>query len=151
MEMFNNEIKKKEVIQKTPAFYLNYWRVTTQSGLTQWFKMSGYGFSGDKNLEQTFASEGNGAVRVDFDCTLILHAEAINKKLACHLWQQISLKIAIAIVGRCALVCVISYDEDTRKKWNLIKLTHTGRFCKNDIILIKFTNAADIRVTIFGN
>ena len=23
MEMFNNEIKKKEVIKKTPAFYLN--------------------------------------------------------------------------------------------------------------------------------
>ena len=39
----------------------------------------------------------------------------------------------------------------TRKKGNLIKLTHTGRFCKNDIIRIKFTNAADIRVTIFGN
>ena len=49
MRMFNNEIKKKEVIKKTPAFYLNYRRVTTQSGLTQWFKMSGYGFSGDKN------------------------------------------------------------------------------------------------------
>ena len=46
---------------------------------------------------------------------------------------------------------VISYDEDTRKKVNLIKLIHTGRFSKNDIILIKFTNAADIRVTIFGN
>ena len=46
---------------------------------------------------------------------------------------------------------VISYDEDTRKKGNLIKLTHTRRFCKNYIILIKFTNAADIRVTIFGN
>ena len=44
---------------------------------------------------------------------------------------------------------VISYDKDTRKKGNLIKLTHTGRFCKNDII--KFTNAVDIRVTIFGN
>ena len=37
----------------------------------------------------------------------------------------------------------ISYGEDTRKKGNLIKLTHT-----DDIILIKFTNAADIRVTI---
>ena len=46
---------------------------------------------------------------------------------------------------------VVSYDEDTRKKGYLIKLTHTGRFCKNDVILIKFTNAADIRVTIFGN
>ena len=47
MGMFYNEIKKKEVIKKTPAFYLNYQKVTTQSGLTQWFKMSGYGFSGD--------------------------------------------------------------------------------------------------------
>ena len=46
---------------------------------------------------------------------------------------------------------VISYDEDTRKKGNLIKLTYTGRFCKNDVILIKFTNATDIRVNIFGN
>ena len=72
MGMFNYVITKKEVIKKTPAFYLNYIRVTTQSGLTQWFKMSGYGFSGDKNLEQTFASEESGAVRADFDCTLIL-------------------------------------------------------------------------------
>ena len=39
--------------------------------------MNGNGFSRDKNLEQTFASEGSGAVRVDFDCTLILHVEAI--------------------------------------------------------------------------
>ena len=53
MRMFKNDIKKKEVIKKTPALYLNYRRLTTQSGLTQWFKMSGYGFSGDKNLEQT--------------------------------------------------------------------------------------------------
>ena len=30
--------------------------------------MSGYGFSGDKNLEQTFA------------CTIILHVEAIKQK-----------------------------------------------------------------------
>ena len=44
--------------------------------------MSGYGFSGDKNLEQTFASEGSRAVRVDFDCTLILHVEAIKQKAA---------------------------------------------------------------------
>ena len=80
MGMFNNEIKEKEVIKKTLAFYLNYRRVTTQSGLTQWFETSGYGFSGDKNLEQTFASEGSGAVRVDFDCTLNLHVEAIKQK-----------------------------------------------------------------------
>ena len=46
---------------------------------------------------------------------------------------------------------VVSYDEDTRKKGNLIKLNNTGRFCKNYFILIKFTNAADIRVTVFGN
>ena len=44
--------------------------------------MNGYGFSGDKNLEQTFASEGSGTVRVDFDCTLILHVEAIKQNLA---------------------------------------------------------------------
>ena len=31
---------------------------------------------------------------------------------------------------------VVSYDEDTRKKGYLIKLTYAGRFCKNDIILI---------------
>ena len=42
---------------------------------------------GDKNLEQIFASErsgavrvGSGAVRVDFDCTLILLVEAIKQK-----------------------------------------------------------------------
>ena len=75
MEMFNNEIKKKEVIKNTPAFYLNYRRVRIQSSLTQWFKMSGHGFSGDKNLEQTFACKGSGAVRVDFDCTIILHVK----------------------------------------------------------------------------
>ena len=46
---------------------------------------------------------------------------------------------------------VIFYDEVTRKKGHLIKLSHSGRFCKNDVILIKFKNAADIRVTIFGN
>ena len=71
---------RKEVIKKTPAFYRNYRRVTTQSGLTQWFQMSGYGFSGDENLEQTFASEGSGAILVDFDCTLILHVEAKKQK-----------------------------------------------------------------------
>ena len=43
--------------------------------------MSGHGFSGDINLEQTFASEGSGAVRVDFDCTLILHVEAMKLKV----------------------------------------------------------------------
>ena len=42
--------------------------------------MRGYGFSGDKNLEQTFAPEGSGAIRVDFDCTIILHVEAIKQK-----------------------------------------------------------------------
>ena len=78
MGMFNNEIKKKEIIKKTRSFtYLNYRRVTTQSGLSQWLKMGGYGFSG----EQTFASEETGAVRVDFDCTLILNVEAIKQKV----------------------------------------------------------------------
>ena len=94
MGMFNNEIKKKErvIIKKTLAFYLNFRRVTTQSGLTQWVKKDGRGFTGDKNLEQTFASEGGGAVRVDFDCTLILHVEAIKQKLVRHLCQYIPLK-----------------------------------------------------------
>ena len=149
MGMFNNEIKKNEVIKKTPAFYLKYRRVTIQSGLTQWFKMNGYRFSGEKNLEQTFASEGNGAVRVDFVCTIILHVEAIKQKagfasLAVHFVKKSNSDCGEVRPG------VISYDEDTRKKGNLMKLTHTGRFCKN-IILIKFRNAADIRVTIFGN
>ena len=35
MGMFNNEIKKKGVIEKTPAIYFSYRRVTTQSGLSQ--------------------------------------------------------------------------------------------------------------------
>ena len=49
MGIFNNVMKKREVIKKkTATFYLNYRRVTIQSGLTQWFKMSGYGLSGDK-------------------------------------------------------------------------------------------------------
>ena len=43
--------------------------------------MSRYGFSGDKNLQQTFASERSGAFRVDFDCTLILHVEATKQKI----------------------------------------------------------------------
>ena len=142
------KLRKKEVIKKTPTFYLNYRRVTTQSGLTQWFKMSGYGFSGDKNLEQTFDSEGIGAVRVDFDCTIILHVEAIKQKTGVA-----SLTVNFIKNSICEEVCpgVVSYDEDTRKKGYLIKLTHAGRFCKNDIILINFINAGDIRVTIFGN
>ena len=150
MGVINNEFKKKEVIKKTPTFYLNYRRVTTQSGLTQWFKMSGNGFSGDKNLEQTFASEGSGAVRVDFDCTLILHVEAIKQKAGV---ASLTVNFVKNSNSDCGEVRpgVISYDEDTRKNGNLIKLTHTGRSCKNDVILIKFINATDIRVTIFGN
>ena len=115
MGLFNNEIKKKEVIKKTPTFYLNYRRVTTQSGLTQWFKTSGYGFSGDKNLEQSFASDGSGAVRVDFDCTLILHVEAIKQKAG-------EASLTVNFVKNSNSDCgevhpgVISYDEDTRKK-----------------------------------
>ena len=139
MGMFNNEIKKKgkEVIKKTPALYLNYRRVTTQSGLTQWFKMSGHGFSGNKNLEQTFAFEGSGAVGVDFDCSLILHVEAIKQKAGVA-----SLTVNFVKNSDCREVRpgVVSYDEDTGKKGYLIKLTHAGKFCKNDIILIRFTN-----------
>ena len=141
------KLSKKEVIKKTPAFYLNYRRVTTQSGLTQWVKKDGRGFSGDKNLEQTFASEGSGAVRVDFDCTLISHVEAIKPKAG-----EASLSVHSVKNGSGEVrPGVVSYDEDTRKKGHLIKLTHAGRFCKNYIILVKFTNAIDIRVTIFGN
>ena len=147
MGMFNNEIKKNEVIKKTPAFYLNYRRATTQSGLTQWFKMSGYGFSGDKSLEQTFASEGSGAVRADFDCTLILHVEAIKQKAGEASLSVHSVKNGYEEVRPG----VVFYEEDTRKKGYLIKLTHTGRFCKNNIILNKFTNITDIWVTVFGN
>ena len=129
MGMFNNEIKKKEVIKKTPTFYLNYRRVTSQSGLTQWFKTSGYGFSGENNLEQTFASEGSGAVRVDFDCTLILHIEVIQQKAG-------EASLPVNFVKNSNSDCgevrpgVISYDENTRKKGHLIKLTNIGRFCK---------------------
>ena len=109
--------------------------------------MSGYEFSGNKNSEQTFASEGSGAVRVDFDCTLILHVEAIKLKAGVA-----SLTVNFVKNNNCEKVRpgIVSYDEDTRKKGYLIKLTHTRRFCKNDVILIKFTNAADIRVTTFG-
>ena len=112
--------------------------------------MSGHGFSGHKNLEQTFTSEGSGAVRVDFDCILILHVEAIKQKAGEASLSVHSVKNGS---GDCEEVRprVLSYEEDTRKKGYLIKLTHTGRFCKNDIILIKFTNAADIRVIISGN
>ena len=124
MGMFNNEIKKKEAIKKPPGFYLNYRRVKTQSGLTQWVKTEGYGFSGDKNLEQTFASEGSGAVRVDFDCTQILHAEAIKQKAG-----EVSLSVHSVKKGSNdwldAVPNVAPYDEDTRKKRNLIKLIHT--------------------------
>ena len=115
MGMFNNEINKREVIKKTPAFYLNYRRVTTQSGLTQWFKMSGYRFSGDKNLEQTFASEGSGAVRVDFDCTLILHVEAIKQKAGVASLTVNFVKNSNSDCGE-VLPGVISSDEDTRKR-----------------------------------
>ena len=112
--------------------------------------MSGYGFSGDNNFEQTFASAGSGAVRVDFDCTLILHVEAMKQKAGLASLTVNFVKNSNSDCGEVG-PGVISYDEDTRKKGNLIKLTHTERFCKNEVILIKFTNAADIRVTIFGN
>ena len=150
--MFNNEIKEKEkeVIKKTPAFYLDYRRVKTKSGLTQWFKTSGNVFSRDKYSEQAFASEGSGAVRVDFDCSLIVHVEAIKQKAGVASLTENFVKNSNSDCGEVR-PGVISYDEDTRKKGYLIKLTHAGRFCKNDIILIKFTYVTDIRVTIFGN
>ena len=108
MGMFNNEIKKKEVIKKIPTFYLTYRRVTTQSDLTQWVKKDGRGFS----IEQTFASEGNGAVRVDFDCSLILHVEAIKQKAG-----EASLSVHSVKNGSGEVrPGVVSYDDDTRKK-----------------------------------
>ena len=108
------KLRKKEV-KKTPAFYLNYRRVTTQSGLTQWFKMSGYGFNGDKNLEQTFASEGSGAVHVDFDCTLILHVEAINQKAGVAFLTVNFVKNSNSDVGRCALVSYLMMKTQEKR------------------------------------
>ena len=77
--------------------------------------MSGYGFSGDKNLEQTFASEGSGAVRIDFDCTLILHVEAMKQKTGV---ASLTVNYVKNSKSDCGEVRpgVISYDEDTRKK-----------------------------------
>ena len=89
--------------------------------------MSGYGFSGDKNLEQTFASEGSGAVREDFACTIILHVEAIKQKAG-----EPSLSVHSVKNGSDEVrPGVVSYEEDTRKKGYLIKLTHTGFFFLN--------------------
>ena len=81
-------------------------------------------------------------------CTIILHDEAIKQKAGVA-----SLTINFTKNSNCEDVrsSVVSYDEDTRKKGYLKKLTHTGRFSKNDIILIKFNNAADIWVTVFRN
>ena len=77
--------------------------------------MSRYGFSGDKNLEQTFASEGSGAVRVDFDCTIILHVEAIKQKAGV---ASLTVNFVKNSNSDCGEVRpgVISYDEDTRKR-----------------------------------
>ena len=101
-----------------------------------------------ENLEQTFASEGSGALCVNFDCTLILHVEAITQKAG-------EASLTVNFIQNSNSDCgevrpgVISYDEDTRKRRNLIKLSHTARFSKTDVILIKFANAY-LR-TIFGN
>ena len=115
MGMFNYEIKKKQVIKKPQAFYLNYPSETTQSGLNQWFKMSGHGFSGDKILEQTFASEGIGAVRVDFYCTINLHVEAMKQKAGIASLTVNFVKKSNSDYGEVR-PGVISYDEDTRKR-----------------------------------
>ena len=122
-------------------------RKELSSDTTSGCKKAGLRFSGDNNLKQTFASKGSGAVRVDFDCTLILHVEAIKQKPG-----EASLPVHSVKNGSGELhPGVVFNDEDPRKKGNLIKLTHAGRFCKNHTILIKFTTAADIGVTIFGN
>ena len=77
--------------------------------------MSEYGFSGDKNLEQTFASEGSGAIRVDFYCTIILHIEAIKQKAG-------EASLTVNFIKNSNSDCgevrhgVISYDEDIRKR-----------------------------------
>ena len=105
------KLKKKEVIRKTPAFYLNYRRVTTQCGVIQWFKMSGYGFSRDKTLEQTFASEGS----VDFDFTLILHVEDMKQKAGAAFCQYIPLKMVVAIVRTCALVSYLMKKSQEKR------------------------------------
>ena len=75
--------------------------------------MSGYGFSGDKNLEQTFASEGSGAVRVDFDYTLILHVEAI-KQTAGEASLTVNF-VKIAIVRKCALVSYLMMKTQEKR------------------------------------
>ena len=74
--------------------------------------MSGYGFSRDKYLGQTFASKGNGAGRVDFDCTLILHVEATKQKADESFFSVHSVKNGI----REMRPGIVSYDEDTTRK-----------------------------------
>ena len=81
---------------------------------------------------------------------LILNVEAIKQKAGVASLTVNFVKNSNSDCGE-ARPGVISYDGDTRKRGYLIKFTHAGRFCKNDIIIIKFTNAADIRVTMFGN
>ena len=87
---------------------MNYRRVTTQSGLIQWVKISGYGFSG----EQTFASEGSGAVGVDFYCTLIFHVETIKQKGGEASLSVHSVKNGIE---RCALVSYLMMKTQEKK------------------------------------
>ena len=106
------KLRKKKLLRRKPRLFNNR-RVTTQSGLTQWFKTSGYGFSGDKNLELTFASEESRAVRVDFDCTLILHVKAIKQKSGMTSLIVNFVKNSNSDYGEVR-PGVISYDEDTR-------------------------------------
>ena len=106
------KLRQKNVIKKIRVFYLNYRRVTAQTGLTQLFKMDGYGLSGDKNLKQTFASEGSGAVRVDFDCILILHVEAIKQKAGKASLSVYSLKM---VVGNCTLVSYLMMKTQEKR------------------------------------
>ena len=73
--------------------------------------MSGYVFSGDKKLEQTFASEGSGAVRTLF-CTLILHVKAIKQNAGVASLTVNFVKNSD--YGEVRLD-VISYDEDKKK------------------------------------
>ena len=72
-----------------------------------------------KILEQRFASEGNGAVCVDFDCTHILHVEAIKQKAGVASLTVNFVENSHSDCGKvhpCVASYVTSYDEDTRKK-----------------------------------
>ena len=67
-------------------------------------------------------------VRVDFDCTLILHFEAIKPKAGVSSLTVYFVKNSNSDCGDVR-PGVISYDKDTRKRGHVRKLTYAGRFC----------------------